>query len=96
MECVYCGKKIETSDKRVHYCSKDCKLKSYRKKQRLANKKRRETNADYREFTYAINRRRYHIKKHLRYIELANEILNNKWDVDSLSQFLENNFRLRH
>lgn len=96
MKCVICGKEIDSTDRRVHYCSDACREKGKKGQMLMANKKRRETDPTYLKKTNDGNRRRYHIKKHLRYIELANEIQNNHWDTDSLVEFLENSFRLRH
>ena len=96
MECVYCGKKLETSDRRIHYCSEECRLKSYRQQQKLANRKRRENDEEYLRKTCEANRQRYHKKKHERFVELAVKIQQTGWNTAELVRFLEDSFRLRH
>ena len=96
MKCAFCGKELTTTDRRVKYCSKECRHQAYLKQLKTSNKKRRAIDPDYLEKTYEGNRKRYHLKKHLRYVKLAAEIQKNNWDTDALVEFLENSFRLRH
>lgn len=96
MKCAYCGKKIETTDKRVHYCSLECKRKAYLERSKAYNKHCRATNSEYRKKTYERNLRRYYVRKHERYIELAKELCKICGDIDAIVDFLEANTRLRH
>ena len=96
MKCRFCGKELDTTDGRVHYCSKECRHKAYLKQLRESNKKRRETNPEYREKTYACNVRRYYEKKHARFEEIAKELLKHTGDMEAMVKILEENCRLRH
>ena len=96
MKCAFCGKKLETTDKRIRYCSDECRAEAYRIYSKKFNKQRRQTNKAYREKTYEGNRRRYHLRKHERFIELAKGLHKLCGNVDGTVEFLEENFRLRH
>ena len=96
MKCRYCGKEMDTTDGRVKYCSKECRHKAYLEQLRTSNKKRRLTNPDYLEKTYESNRQRYHARKHQRYVDLAELLVETCETVEQTVEFLENNFRLRH
>ena len=95
MKCAYCGKEFETTDKRVHYCSEECRRNAQLERLRKHNKNSRMKNPEYLKKTYAQNRRRYHARKHERFVELAKELAKHK-SLDAKVSFLEDNFRLRH
>lgn len=96
MKCAFCGKELTTTDKRVKYCSKECRHQAYLKQLKTSNKRRRATDPDYLEKTYEGNRQRYHARKHQRYVELAEILVETCETVEQTTEFLENNFRLRH
>ena len=104
MKCNVCGKELDTTDKRVRYCSAECRRKAYLQQLCESTRKRRRTDAEYRKKTYAGNVRRYYEKKRERYEEIAMRILElvapieefDKDEIESVVKTLEENCRLRH
>lgn len=96
MKCNYCGKEIDTTDKRVHYCSDECRHQAYLKQLKVSNHKRRTTNPEYRKRTYARNLQRYYDKKHESYEAIAKSLQKHAGDIEAMVKILEEKCRLRH
>ena len=96
VKCAYCGKVFETKDKRVHYCSLECRNKMNKKRNREAVRRLRATNEAYRKACQEINTRGYYRRKHERFVEIAKELSKIVGDIEAMTSYLEENCRLRH
>lgn len=96
MKCLICGKELETTDRRVHYCSDECRSKSIKRQMVSANRKRRDTDPEYCKRTYARNLARYYEKKKEQYSAIAVELAKHCGDIDTMVAILEEKTRLRH
>lgn len=96
MKCIICGKELETTDRRIHYCSEECRNKGIRKQMVAANRKRRDTNPEYVKKNTERALERYFERKHERFIDIAKELVKVCGDLDAMAEILEENCRLRH
>lgn len=96
MKCIICGKELNTTDRRVHFCSDECRKTAYRQKMVAANKARRQNNPDYARKNNERALARYFERKHERFVEIAKELSSSCGDIDAMTAILEENCRLRH
>ena len=96
MKCVVCGKELETTDRRVHYCSDECRKKAMKSQMVSANRKRRDNDPEYCKKTYARNLARYYEKKKEQYTAIAVELNKHCGDIDAMVAVLEERTKLRH
>ena len=100
VKCNICGKEFETTDGRRKVCD-ECKVsnKQYErmlKRQSEYIKERRKTDAEFRKRRYE-NSNAYRLEvKHKEFQRRAVQLTKFGHDVEALTEYLEENFRLRH
>lgn len=96
MKCVICGKDTGTTDRRIHYCSEECRRQGLRMQMVKANKKRRNDDPNYRRKSTKRALERYYERKHERFALIAKDLSKVCGDIDAMASILEETCRLRH